>query len=578
MAAKERTAGHRHRLRKRAVCLLAALVFALSAGAAPAAAAGTARTPVRAGYFYNGDFMHKADDGTYAGYDIEYYYELAGYANWDVQFVEYDSLQAAQAALAAGDIDVMSGLSITPERQSAYLVSAQKMCTTHIAAQTRADDDRFSAGDAATMADMTCGILKGSNVVKLYEDWCAQNGLAARVREYDTIQQRNAALSAGEVDAIAAGSTIVGAQKIAEFPGLDLYFMLNRGQTQLKNQLDRAMSMLSLQEPTYAGELFQQYFPLSRNTAPSFSAAEKAYLAAQPTLRVAVLQNDAPFSDKAADGTMRGILPDYFAHLSQVTGAAFVCVPVASKEAARTALAAGEADLIGRAEDDIFAANESGLLLTAPYLTMNMVMLTRAGTAHVERAAVPQCSAAYTAKVLAQSGQDVKTSACENSEKCFAALKTGQTDAVICTQPAATWLLNRNRASDYVVTAFGGGTWDVTCALPGGADGNTLRAILNKTIAVDSGAVSQIITSATLQDSASLAGVFDRLPVSAIAMLACVALALFLVCAAALRCWCAAARRSVSWPRGRRSLPPRWRRPRPATRFSAPSATTCARR
>lgn len=36
-------------------------------------------TPVRAGYFYNGDFMHKADDGSYA-VRHQYYYTLAGYA------------------------------------------------------------------------------------------------------------------------------------------------------------------------------------------------------------------------------------------------------------------------------------------------------------------------------------------------------------------------------------------------------------------------------------------------------------------------------------------------------------------
>ena len=41
-------------------------------------------------------------------------------------------------------------------------------------------------------------------------------------------------------------------------------------------------------------------------------------------------------------------------------------------------------------------------------------------------------------------------------------------------QPAATWILgNRNRASDYVVSSFGMGTWDVSCAFDLSDDGNT---------------------------------------------------------------------------------------------------------
>src|SRR5574344_2423765 len=102
---------------------------------------------VRAGYFYNGDFMHKDSDGKIAGYDVEYYYALSSYAGWDIQFIEYSDLQSALKALSQGDIDVMSGLSKTEERLSRYLVSGMKMCSTQIAVQTRADDDRFAPGE-----------------------------------------------------------------------------------------------------------------------------------------------------------------------------------------------------------------------------------------------------------------------------------------------------------------------------------------------------------------------------------------------------------------------------------------------
>jgi signal transduction histidine kinase len=523
------------RFRRPVARLLAALLAAalLSPGLAlPAAAAGEPRV-VRAGYFYNGDFMHK-DDGAYAGYDVEYYYTLAGFAGWEVRFTEYDSLRSALAALERGEIDVMSGLSRTPERTEKFLVSAQKMCTAHIAVQTRADDDRFTAGDPSTMTGLTCGILRGSNVVSLYSDWCRENNLVPHVVEYDSLDQRNAALAARQVDAIAGGSTVEGAQKIAEFPSLDLYFMFSRSRPDLKEQLDRAMGILSLQDPTYSEHLFSTYFPVSRSCTPSFSAGEKAFISAHPSLRVAVLRDDAPFSAVEKDGSATGILPDYYDHLSQVTGIRFTCVPCASNGEACTALAAGEVDLIGKFENDIYRANQRRLLLTVPFLQMNLVQITRAGTGAVRRAAVPQCNSRLVVQALRDAGSAVTAEERTNSAASFAALKSGRADAVICTQPAATWLLNRNRASDYMVSSFSAGTWDASCALPRGEDGNTLRSILNKTIAVDGGYIQQLLTSETLQDSANLAGYFDTLPVSVLAVAVIVAGVLLTVAAAAL--------------------------------------------
>ena len=524
VCAEKKAARRRDRPLGRLAVFLWALAWTLALVWGPTAARAQtgAATTVRVGYFDNGDFMHKEADGTYAGYDVEYYYTLAGYAGWNIRFVEFGSLREALAAMKNGRIDMMSGLSKTQEREQDYLISEQKMCASRIGVQTRADDDRFTPGDASTMQEMTCGILKGSNVVTLYTDWCAANGLVPHVVEYNSLDARNAALMRGEVDAIAGGSTIAGAQRVAEFPSLDLYFMLNRDKTALKAQLDRAMSLQNLQDPTYSTELYARYFPASRNTAPSFASPEKAFIAAHPTIRVAVLENDAPFSSVAANGAVTGILPDYFAHLSQVVGSTFSCLPYPDKTAACAALDAGEVDAVGKFEQDIFDANDRGLLLTVPYLRMNLVQITRAGTNSVARAAVPACNLVQVTGELADGGSAMAAQGFLNGEKSFAALKSGGVDAVICTQPAATWLLNRNRASDYVVTSFGAKTWNSCCATAGGADGNLLRAILNKTIAVDAGYTNQLVTSDTLEDSADLAGVFDRLPVSVLATAALV--------------------------------------------------------
>ena len=407
------------------------------------------------------------------------------------------------------------------------------MCTSHIAVQTRADDDRYTAGDPSTMADMRCGILRKSNVVALYSSWCAENGLTPHIVEYDSLDQRNDALAAGEVDAIAAGSTVEGAQKIAEFPSLDLFFMFNSRQAALKAQLDRAMSILSLENPTYAQELFAKYFPASRNSAPSFSAEEKAFIAAHPAIRVAVLADDAPFSRKSGQ-TAQGILPSYFDHLSDVTGIRFTCVPFASADDAYAALADGAADMVGKAEDDAYAANSRGVILSTAYAHLNLVTLTKAGTGQVSAAAVPACNEKAVRLMLAGQTPAVSVKICANTRDCFSALRDGAVDGVICPQSSAAWLLNRNRASEYTVSAFGDSTWDVACSLPRSDAGNELRSILDKSIAVDHGYINQLIASDTLRDSASLSTLMNRLPVSGLIALVIAAVLLLIIISVAL--------------------------------------------
>ena len=489
---------------------------------------------VKAAYFSNGDFMHKAADGSYEGYDTEYYYTIAGYAGWDIEFVDFDSLNDATKALEDGTVDIMSGLAKTTERESKFIQSSRKMCTSHISVQVREDDDRFSAGDTDTMTDMTCGILKGSILIQQYKDWCSSSGLTPHIIEYDTLDERNAALKAGEVDAIAGGSTIEGAQKIAEFPALDLYFMLNKSRTEMKAQLDRAMNILQLQDSSFENDLFAKYFPDTKNTSPSFSAEEKDYIKRHHLIRVAFLKDDAPFSETAANGSFTGILPEYLMHLSEKIGTDFSFKAYDTVEEEFAALASGDVDAVGKEENDAYDAEKRGVILTNAYIEVNPVQIARAGTNTIRTAAVSESLQDWVSRALKNNQEDLQLSVYPNGVKCFEALKTGEVDSVICSQPTATWLLNRNRSSDYIVSSFASGTFNITCALPSTADGRMLRSILNKTIRTDTGYIQQLITSDTLADSADFSTFFDKLPVSLIATIGVIAAALLIITVLAL--------------------------------------------
>lgn len=174
--------------------LLALVIFLMTGQPGFSMTNQDTRETVRVGYFNNGDFMQKAMGKDFVGYDIEYYHIIASYMGFNIQFVEFSTLDKALSALDNGDIKVLSGLARTPDREKKYLVSNLKMCTAHIAVQTRADDDRFSAADTASMDELRCGVLKGSNMVPWYSSWCQSVGITPHIVEFDTLAQRNFAL------------------------------------------------------------------------------------------------------------------------------------------------------------------------------------------------------------------------------------------------------------------------------------------------------------------------------------------------------------------------------------------------
>ena len=488
-------------------------------------------TTVKVGYFYNAGYLYKDDDGVYRGFDVEYLYTLAGYANLDIQFIDYSNLKECLDGLERGDIDMVTDMAKTSERESRFVFSNHAMSSSHIAVMTRNTDDRYQSGDPSTLADARVAILKNTIVITLYENWCAQNGLTPHVVEYDSIQERNAALASGEVDAIAAGSTIEGTQRIAEIPSQDLYCLFNVNRTALKTTIDQAMGALALDDPNFTINLREKYFPASKDTMPTFSAKEKSFLAAHPVLKVAVLRDNEPFSSQEADGSITGILPDYYNHLSDLIGTSFEYVAYDTKADECAAATAGDVDLVGMLQHDAYYSNEHGLILSQSYLDMNMVQVTRAETTSIESAATIECTSGIVADDLKKTGSSMSVSYFANGEQCFEALNARQVDAVLCPQPMASWFLINNRMADYSFSSFGTIDFSICAALPAGEDGNTLRIIIDKALAVDSGYAQQLIANDTLKDSASLTSIIDRIPVGAITAAAIV---FFLIMAVAV--------------------------------------------
>jgi ABC-type amino acid transport substrate-binding protein len=150
-------------------CLVAVCFCFSLLGGHPAAAAPT---PVKVGYFYDADYMSKKD-GVYKGYNLDYLYSVANYANWEYQFIDYQGFSEAYAALQKGEIDVLPSLFYSPERAGQILFADDNMGRVYVTLVVGENDVTHGFNDFDSFIGMRVGILAGSLDAQAFLKWSA---------------------------------------------------------------------------------------------------------------------------------------------------------------------------------------------------------------------------------------------------------------------------------------------------------------------------------------------------------------------------------------------------------------------
>ena len=434
-----------HCMRKsaRLLALLALLLLALSSIGAAEDESAPLHVTVRVGYSSSGSMLYRDAEGHYRGYDAIYLYEIARYTGWDYEFVPYDNWSQAVDDVAAGRIDILPTVLKTPQREQEMLFSFYPMASTSIALIARPGDERYVYGDISNIGDARIGVRERTADTKSFEQWAAKNGLGFHTVSYRDRGDLLAALRAGDID-LAATSYAGEAQKfpaIAEFSPQAMYFAVNPQKPQLAARLDQAMGNILLYNNTFVSTLERVAQPERNRYHILVSDSEKDFIAALPPQRVALPDDNAPFS-YLRDGRMEGIAVRMLERVSELTGLRFTYVPTGEK--AEDILANGEADIIGSMIVNHIEAQEKGLRLTTPYYQDSMALLVRKGRTLEQVAA----ARAYR-EIIEERAPDLAYETTATTEEALALLKDGRVDAVACDMATATYYASLLHRGDY---------------------------------------------------------------------------------------------------------------------------------
>lgn len=494
--------------------LLFTMLFPLSVQADETSAEAAPEKTVRVGYFYDGNFMNKSDDGTYSGYDVEYLYEIGNYTGWHYEFVDFSSFEEEYKALQTGKIDLLPALFYSDERAHEILLSVHDMGSVYVNLIVPDSDTVHNFNDYGSFGNLTVGILKDTIDGQRFKEWNQDKGVNAAIREYDSNDQLFAALDSGEISAIA--ETYFGAKSgchsIARFSPMQMYFGISPSRPGILSTLNDAMDEISVETPEFQENLYQRYFSSSTGEAPSFTAAEKAYLAQGKTISLAVSQNDPPYSYLNSKGELVGAIIDFYGKVSELSGIRFTFIKAASVVDSMQLVKDGKADAAAKVNSDLILANGYDMWLTNPYLSLTLTYVTKPDVKEIKKVALPKNIYSIYSKLVPVSGNMPEAIVCSTSRECFHALDSGKADAVLINTGAANYYINMSRPGAYTITDMNAYSYNVACGVSNQKE-HELFSILNKCMFyMPAASVDELVIKYTTSENSSFINLINRVP------------------------------------------------------------------
>ena len=361
-----------------ALCFLLVLILALPAGAGAEKAGKT----VRVGW-YESSFNTTDESGRRSGYAYEYQQKIAAYSGWQYEYVSA-GWPVLLDMLKNGEIDLMSDVSWTEERENEMLFSSLPMGTEEYYLFISPTNQEILPGDVQTLQGKTVGVNRGSIQETFFREWAEKNGLSVKLAEVDGTESESLAmLENGELDAYVTVDSFTRPERtvpVYKIGSSDFFFAVNKERPDLQADLNQAMSRIQDENRYFNQQMFERF--INRRGANAFlSEAEVGWLARKGTIRVGYQDNHMAFCAQDREtGELTGALKDYLDYASDcLVNAHLVFEPVAFRTTSEAiqALKQGEIDCVFPANLSSYDGERLGVVMTSPVTRTDMYAVVR---------------------------------------------------------------------------------------------------------------------------------------------------------------------------------------------------------
>ncbi len=451
--------------------------------------AGAAETPgeetIRVGYFQFSGYHMQDADGRRSGYGYEFLQRIGNYMDCTFEYVGYeDSYSHALDMLEQGEVDLVTSVSRTPEREERFLFSDRSIGTNSTLFTVKAGNESVVAGDYATYDGLTIGMLDGNSKNSNFESFAEEHDFTFQPVYFETEQELTAALQDGSVDGIITGSLRAtrGEWQIESFAASEFYVCTGKEDRELMDRINAAITQLDLDDPDWRSVLHKKYYALDDGGLVMLSPEERTYFDALlnegTVLKILVNPDRQPYS-YFEDGQPRGILVDVFERIAEKLKVPYEFLETRDRGEYYQLRVDGAADVVLDFASDYYLAESEGYKITDPYVNTGFTRLVRKGySGEIHKVATVSNSDVLSRFVEDRYGKE-SVIYCESVDACVQAVLKGDADATVLYTYAAEKALQDDIRNQLNFVIMGDESFSYAIGV-NVRDGYLLRSILNK--------------------------------------------------------------------------------------------------
>lgn len=250
---------------------------------------------IRVGCVDIDNFLVISDDGFTTGYAAEYLEKIAEHTNWNYKYMRGTWAQCLEW-LENGEIDLLLPAEHSEKRSEKFIFSREMCCMDYASLVGRSDDDTLYYDDFEAFNGMRVGKIEGNYLNELFDEYAAKNGFGVETVMYKSGEKVNEALANGEVDAIVSGNmNFFSNQKLlSKISFMPAYFMMNKKDKALMDELDEAQRIINLEDPYYTAWLHEKYYGKIERQTIGFTREEAEYCRDAGKVKVYIDKNRYP--------------------------------------------------------------------------------------------------------------------------------------------------------------------------------------------------------------------------------------------------------------------------------------------
>lgn len=420
--------------KKISMLLCFALAFCLAAGLCADTVHAKSRLNVKVAFFPMEGYHEKTESGDWTGMDVEYLDSLRKYTDWNFEYVECGSWDEALRLVAEHKVDLVGSAQYSAERAQNFQYADLSSGYTFGIIGANGDSD-LAYEDFEAMKFITFGMVRTYVRREEFLLYLRDHGISnPKIREYNSTQEMQDALDAGEIDAIVHTFMEVkaGQRLIGRFAPRPFYYISYPGNDEVMRELNYAIADLKMNEPGLETQLMNKYYHSKLDKSIVFTTDEKEFIRRSGPVTVGYFDGYYPFVYEE-EGTCSGLTRELLENAAGMAGLTLQWRRIEDPSHASRALVDGTIDVMSYCVHTKEEAGENLLSKLKEYTQIPLVLVTQkdreVGSIRT-LAAVSYLS--EEAHQVVDVGDGAELLVFDTQQDCLDAVKEKKADAALC--------------------------------------------------------------------------------------------------------------------------------------------------